>query len=84
VMCFNLHNGATLLMDTDSTFNHATTGSVYFNLDPDTAGSATEVSFILGTNGRLTTGANSAGFTAPASNGVTLETTDPSYLQNWN
>lgn len=83
-MCLNLHNGAIMFLDTDAQFNHATTGSVSFIVDPDGTGAATGVQFILGTNGRLTTGANNSGFTAPADSTVAAITTDPTYLQNWN
>jgi prepilin-type N-terminal cleavage/methylation domain-containing protein len=90
--CLVLHNGAYLQYDGDSSFNAdadatlETSDHIIFNVDPDggtgTSGPATEITFVLFSNGRLTTGQHAGTITEDA--GIAAITTDPSYLQNWN
>jgi prepilin-type N-terminal cleavage/methylation domain-containing protein len=88
-VCFHLHNGGILQMDENATFNADannalnTTDAWIFNVDPDGNGTATEITFVLYSNGRLTTrGALGANASEDAS--MDQVVTDPSYLQNWN
>lgn len=83
-ICLKLHNGGVLQYSTSMNFSTtAATGGIYFNIDPDGAGSATQATFIQFANGRLTTYTANAG--APTSGGTALTTAaDPSYIANWN
>jgi prepilin-type N-terminal cleavage/methylation domain-containing protein len=83
VACLKLHNGGILEYNPTNTFNGTTTtNALYFNIDPDGAGSLTAASFVQYYNGRLTTGGAAA--SSAASGGAVTITTDPSYIQNWN
>ncbi len=83
-VCLKLHNGGVLQYSTSMNFNGtASTNGIYFNLDPDTSGTATQATFIQFANGRLTTYTGNGG--APTSGGTALSTAaDPTYIANWN
>lgn len=83
-VCLKLHNGGVLQYSTSMNFNGtAAANGIYFNLDPDGAGTATQATFIQFANGRLTTYTANGG--APTSGGTALTTAaDPSYIANWN
>jgi len=82
--CLVLHNGGVLQYDTAQTFGTGTTPAIYFNLDPDGSGNRGRISFMLGSNGRLTTGGNTVASTSAAAGSLNFQGTDPTYLQNWN
>jgi prepilin-type N-terminal cleavage/methylation domain-containing protein len=84
-LCLGLHNGGVLQMISGNTFGGtATTNAIYFNLDPDGAGSAGAVTFVQYYNGRLTTyGQRATGTATTGSSPITAITTDPSYITNW-
>lgn len=85
LVCLKLHNGAVLQYDTGSSFGGTgAANGIVVNLDPDGNGTQGRISFIQFYGGRLTTVGQNAG--APTSAGATLtnQTTDPSYLANWN
>jgi prepilin-type N-terminal cleavage/methylation domain-containing protein len=85
VFCLKLHNGGVLETKIADTYAATgTTNAIAFNLDPDGAGTATAVTFLLYYNGRLTTGGNAASGAGTTQSGLTTITTDPSYLTNWN
>lgn len=85
VPCLQMHNGALVQYATANSFGGTgTTNVVYFNMDPDgdddTAGRASVVLFY---NGKITTGANQ-GTVTTAGTSVSVQTTDPSWIQAWN
>jgi prepilin-type N-terminal cleavage/methylation domain-containing protein len=83
--CYRLHNGGVLQLNTTNNFNgSASTNAIYYNLDPDGAGVADPVTFVLYYNGRLSTAEKQAAGTATGGTPVTTVTGDPSYIQNWN
>jgi len=86
--CMKLHNGGVLQYDTAMNYGGATTNAVYFNIDPDGTGAAGRVSLCSLYNGRLTTPNQDTNACAAANISGTetlaLQTTDPSYLTNWN
>lgn len=83
-VCLKLHNGGVLQYSTSMSFGGtAATNGIYFNIDPDGAGTAGQATFIQFANGRLTTYTGNGG--APTSAGTALTTAaDPSYIANWN
>lgn len=90
--CILMHTGAIVQYDTGITFgasdpspnNPNITDFIFFNIDPDGFRSeAGRISIVLFYNGRITTG-EKAGPLTPSNNTMTLETTDPPYLDAWN
>lgn len=91
--CLVLHSGAMIQYDTGQTFSAAdpspnvpsATGAIFFNIDPDGAGSAAgRYTVTMFYNGRVTTGqaANDEGVTYN-NNTITPQTADPSYFAYW-
>lgn len=85
LLCLKLHNGGVLQLDAGQSFGGTgTTNALYFNMDPDGNGQAGRVTFVQYISGRLTTGQNMDAGTTTTGNTITVEPTDPTYLQNWN
>lgn len=88
--CLMLHNGGTLQYVAAGNFNADANGSItsgtdaiLFNVDPDSdSASAGPVTFVLFSNGRLSTGQHAGTYSATA--GLTAVTTDPTYIATWN
>lgn len=89
VTCYRLHNGAILAFDTDDDFDaSSSTGAMVFHIDPDGTGTAASVSLVLGSNGRMISGADLASVNISAlttaattgADGLTSATTNPSWF----
>lgn len=84
-VCLKLHNGGVLHYHAANTFGGtSTTNGIYFNIDPDGAGSTGAATFVQYYNGRLTTYGNRDTGTATGGTSPGAISTDPSYIQNWN
>jgi len=85
VPCLKLHNGGVMEYQAAQNFaGSATTNAIYFNIDPDGAGTATAATFVQYYNGRFTTYQNRDTGTTTSAAPLTPVGTDPSYIQNWN
>lgn len=81
--CLKLHNGGVMQYDTVMTMGGtAASNAVYFNVDPDGAGTQGAISYVLFSNGRFSTG-QQAGTATPTGGTLTRIATDPAYLQTW-
>lgn len=84
--CLKLHNGGVLQYKSGNSFGGSTTThAIYFNIDPDGAGTTGAATFVQYYNGRLTTfQVGNANPGVATSTGPSTVATDPSYIQNWN
>jgi prepilin-type N-terminal cleavage/methylation domain-containing protein len=82
--CLKLHNGGFLQYKTTDNFGGTTTtDAVLFNIDPDGSGTIGAATIVQYANGRLTTRQQAASMQTGSAT-TFVQTTDPSYIQNWN
>jgi len=82
--CLKLHNGGVLQYSGKSFNGNGTTNALWFNVDPDGAGTQTAATLVLFYGGRLSTGQQAGSTTTDVTGIATSITTDPAYIQNWN